>query len=240
MKRATPEVLAAIEDLYRVFAKYPLPAWTDPCTHCHSEDEEKQLHAAPLRELGTSELRPYAVDALLVWGDEAIFKHFLPRIFELYMIVEQPALQLDDPEMLFKKFRYGKWHLWPAEEQAAVRKFLHAVWHAFLSDPPDQRDAPYDMDCWICAIAQAEDDLGPYLREWIVDQSPAACLALSALLTQGLENPFWEDRDAPREQLNEWLRSNEVRDKLSRARATATSPELEAEFDAALETFEPR
>jgi hypothetical protein len=182
MKLATPEVLAAVEDLYRVFAEYPLLAWTDPCMHCHTEQQEKQLHVAPLRELGTSELQRYAGDALSVWGNEATFKHFLPRIFELYVTVEQPALELDDPEILFHKLGYGKWHLWPDEEQAAVRRFLHAVWHAFLSDPPGGWDAPYNGDGWICTIAQAEDDLAPYLREWLANENPATCLVLSELV----------------------------------------------------------
>jgi hypothetical protein len=237
MKLATPEVLAAVEDLYRVFAIYPLPGWTDPCLHCHSENEERQLRAFPLRELGSEQLRYYAGDALLVWGDEATFKHFLPRLFELYVTVSQPSLELTDPEILFSKFRHGKWHLWPEEEINAVRRLTHAIWHAVLENQPDPDDAPYDIDCYLCSIAQAEDDLEPYLQEWLMGDDLERCFALSSFLLASSGNAFWEGRDVPYQQLKNWLRSEQVRQKLSWAIRRVYAPELKEEFKAALATL---
>ena len=49
-----PSLDAAIEELYRVFADYGLPNFTDPCRCCHTEEDERLIHSRPLRELGHS------------------------------------------------------------------------------------------------------------------------------------------------------------------------------------------
>jgi hypothetical protein len=80
---AKTEILSeAIRELYRVFERYPLPQYTDPCLHCHSREEDAALRSKPLLEAGISDLQDYAVDAIYDWGDVDCFKHFLPRIFE--------------------------------------------------------------------------------------------------------------------------------------------------------------
>jgi hypothetical protein len=99
----------AIEGLYAASSDYPLPKFTDPCLHCHSLEDEAKLRSAPLREIDSDHLRDYAVDALLVWGDVPVFKHFLPRIFELSVSTPHPAIVFADPEVMFSKFRHAAW-----------------------------------------------------------------------------------------------------------------------------------
>lgn len=231
----------AIEGLYRAFSIYPLPSYTDPCLHCHSTDDEAKLHSLPLRELGTAELRDYAADALLVWGGVSDFKHFLPRIFELFVGADDPGLVLIDPEILFSKFRHGQWLTWPEGEQAAVRTFLMALWARVLCNPPEEGDF-MDVESWLCTIAQAEDDLGPYLNLWIEVPSLSASFALSALLLSGgvtdsgksNRNAFWGDREVQYEQVRTWAGSAHVVQRLQKARAEASNPKAADEFDAAL------
>lgn len=55
------ELADSVEGLYKAFAEYPLPAYTDPCLHCHTMDDEAKLRSKPLRELGLDELRDYAI-----------------------------------------------------------------------------------------------------------------------------------------------------------------------------------
>lgn len=231
----------AVGELYKVFAVYPIPAYTDPCLHCHSMDDEAKLRSKPLRELGLDELKDYASDALLVWGDERVFKHFLPRIYELYVTTTDPYLDLCDPEIMFSKFRHGQWRTWPKNEQAAVESFLHALWADVLANPPEQGSF-VDVESWLCSLAQSEDDLSSYLSQWIDDERQPACLALSALLissavalpsTRG-RNAFWEERDAQSEQLQVWAKSPAVRAKLERARTKWEDAELQEEIDAVL------
>jgi hypothetical protein len=241
MNLATPEVLSAVEGLYSAFRAHPLPKWTDPCLHCHSEDEERELHAAPLRELGAEQLRPYAVDALWVWGGEAEFKHFLPRILEIFVTSPRPTLDLQDPEMIFGKFRYGHWLRWPEAEQAAVRAFFLALWSAVLADPPPGGDY-LDMESWLCSIAQAEDDVNPYLQVWHADEEVAANVALGQFICDsGVahrretgRNAYWEGRESQYKQIRAWVHSEAMRKKLLRAGARTSDADGKGQIQAAL------
>jgi hypothetical protein len=237
-----PELIASIELLYQTFAAYPLPKYTDPCLHCHAIEDEAKLHSMPLRDLGVNELRDYIADALLVWGSVAEFKHFLPRIFELYVTVPDPASELIDPEMILSKFRYGQWRTWPVHEQVAVETLLHALWAEILNDP-DQADCFTDLESWLCAIAQAEDDLTPYLNQWVSDERPSASFALSSMLLASAvvrsgstgRNAFWKDRDEQYAQVQRWVKTPAVLQKLQRARISSEGSPSENELEAAVQ-----
>lgn len=228
----------AIEGLYTAFEGYPLPRFTNPCPCCHSAEVELKLHARPLRDLDADHLRDYAVDAILTWGGEAVFKHFLPRIFELLVTLPDPCRQLIDREIVFSKFRYGNWQAWPEAEQAAVEGFLHSVWYEVLGDPPGE-ESYSDLESWICSIGQCEDDLSSYLHEWIEDERQSASLALSRLLLTSAvartkkhgRNEFW--RGDQYAQLQKWVKSPAVIEKLEKAEASCAGSELANEFAAA-------
>lgn len=237
----TPELRASVEGLYETFSMYSLPKYTDPCLHCHTVEDEAKLHSLPLRQLGVAELRDYAADALSVWGGVNDFKHFLPRIFELLVTLTDPALDLTDPEILFSKFKSGDWQSWPASEQVAVRTFLHALWAEVLNHPPEA-DSFTDVESWLCSIAQAEDDLSPYLTQWIEDPRSSASFALSSLLlgsgvarsNSAGRNAFWENREDQYVQVQTWTKTSEVFHKLRNARIKSDSSISASEFEAAL------
>ena len=230
----------AIEGLYTAFEGYRLPKHTNPCPCCHSAEDELILQAQPLRELDPDHLWKYSMDALLVWGDEAVFKHFLPRIFELLATLPDPSLQLIDQEIMFRKFRHGNWRAWPDEEQAAVEGYLHSVWHEVLGDPPAE-ERYSDLESWICSIGQCEDYLSSYLHEWIEDERQSASLALSCLLltsavartSRNGRNAFWSGRDDQYAQLQKWVKSPAVIEKLRNAAVRCTDSTLAEEFAAA-------
>jgi len=238
--RLSGELAEAIEGLYETFSAYPLPAFTDTCLHCHTLDDEAKLHSLPLRELDLDELRHYAADALLVWGDENVFKHFLPRIFELYFTTQEPSLNFICPEMLLSRLRYGHWRTWPPEEQRAVDRFLHAVWVNVLQDRLEIDDST-DIEGWLCSIGQAEDDLKPYLEQWIADDSQDASLALSSLLLSSAvalngkrgRNAFWNERDEQYEQLQRWAKGPAVKEKLANACTESVDADVYLELAAA-------
>lgn len=246
----TAAVRDAIDGLYTTFSDYELREFTEPCMHCHTLEDEAKVHARPLRELTKDDLRLYSEYALLVWGDERDFKHFLPRICELFCSCELYAEKISDrwflydPHVLFTKFRHGNWRTWPAGEQEAVQRFLSAIWKGFLSDPPDedQYSEPFqNAEDVVCSIAQCEDDLSPYLKEWVEDTRLSASIALlrfidvSEMCTHGVPvtQGFWGDRGAQYAQIQQWLRSAEVREKLLSAEEQAAGSELEADFKAA-------
>jgi hypothetical protein len=211
----------AVEGLYAAFSNYPLPTFTDPCLHCHSLEDEARLRTAPLREIDSDHLRDYAVDALLVWGDVPAFKHFLPRIFELFVSTPDPVIVFADPEIMFSKFRHGAWRTWLPGEQSAVEAFLQQVWEEVLGQPPEDGSFT-DVESWLCSIAQCEEDLDPYLHRWIEDERLSACLALSSfLLTSAVartgttgRNAFWQGRDTQYAQLQQWAKTTAVTEKM--------------------------
>ena len=243
MNLATPEVLATVEDLYRTFAAYPLPKSTGPCPCCHSDYDDRQLYEAPLRKLSSARLRNYIDDALLTWGDVPTFKHFLPRIAELFVTSPDPDRELPDPEIIFSKLRYADWLSWPDPEQAAARHFLRAFWDAVLKDPPDG-DELTNIESCLCSIAQAESDLQHYLDAWLSGHSLKKCVALSDfILNSGVmvrkkagRNAFWADGQY--EQVRAWIRSSAVKTKLKWAETQSSDSDLEEEFRAALSMLE--
>jgi hypothetical protein len=168
-----PKVLEdAIERLYMAFSGYPLPEDTMPCGCCHPPGANELLHAEPLRKLEWKHLSGYADAALLVWGDLDCFKHFLPRIFDLLLNAgEWP--NSPTPERVFKGFHYGEWRTWPQEEKAAVESMLRAIWETVRSNPPIE-GGYIDVDQWLCSISQCENDLGPYLVQWMEDERLSA------------------------------------------------------------------
>ena len=83
MKSCPRALAEAIDNLYAIFSQYPLPSNTKPCPCCHSAEDAELLVGAPLKELQWEHLGKYSKEALMVWGDLECYKHFLPRIFEL-------------------------------------------------------------------------------------------------------------------------------------------------------------
>ncbi len=246
----TPAVRDAIRGLYAAFGDNELREFTDPCLHCHTLEDEAKVHARPLRALTADDLRLYAEDALLVWGDESDFKHFLPRICELFCRCDLyredigGGVFLYAPHVLFTKFRYADWHKWPECEQEAVQRFLNAVWTGFLGDPPDEErySEPFqNAEDVVCSIAQCEDDLSGYLKEWIEDSRLSASVALarfievSEMCTHGVPvtEAFWGQRGKQYEQIQRWLGSAEVEQKLLRAEEDAAGTDLAGLFESA-------
>jgi len=209
----------AIKGLYAAFSKYPLPDETCPCQCCHSADDNALLHAAPLRQLGWHHLAGYSTEALMVWGDSDCYKHFLPRIFEL-VVTDGEHRKSPDRELVFKILRYGEWRTWPTPEQHAIELFLRAVWEAVLKNP-QREERCRDIESWICAISQPEDDLAPYLEQWEDDESHPTCSALAGFLLNSAitrskrqgRNEFWAERDTQYAQLQDWVKSPAVREK---------------------------
>lgn len=241
----TSELHEAIEGLYRVFESYRLDADTEACPCCHSPKDNQRLRSKLLRELGPKDLFSYTMDALYTWGSESDFKHFLPRIFELLTLVGASQSSFVDPESVFGKLTYEScgstsWRTWPTAEQEAISNYSIAVWNAVLdSDPNGLTDRPYD---WLCAFAQAEGDLSPYLDQWLAASSVNAHRNLARMIVwDGVPNAtrpnggYCAGRREQWQQLVDWLRRPEVRQKLeSSLEQWSDSPFGNELFDAAV------
>ncbi len=205
----------AIERLYTSFAGYPLPGNTGMCYHCYDPEEELKLHSKPLRDLSGDDLDLYSWKALSTWGDDYIFRHFLPRLFELAFQIPASVL---DPEDIAGKLNLAEWRTWPVDEIEAVQSFLMAAWEYALAS-----DDYSEIDDLLSAIGQAEDDMSPYLEAW--EKSGIVGLAyLSGFITEeyayiaqshkltnvhwqaiGSKSSYRDDRTAQMNQVIEWL-----------------------------------
>jgi len=124
------ELHRSIAKLYEAFREYPLKSKIDACPHCELESVEASLHTRPLRELGWAELGLYTFKAMTTFGDAIDFKHFLPRILELYVLDHDGAPY--DVFVVFEKLNYTAWQSWPDSEVVAVRQFV-AAWRRALA-----------------------------------------------------------------------------------------------------------
>lgn len=222
----TTEIRIALESLYEAFASYPLRDDTNPCLCCHSSEDEKRVRSRPLRQLKPDDLKQYANDALSVWGTEMDFKHFLPRIFELEVTHGEEFL---DPEVVFKKLHYSEWRYWPVAEQKSVEHFFHAVWKWILSAQPHEYYG-WQIEGWLCGIAQAAADLSPYLNTWasMDTENPRLNLALFIAETDFADpncrpSAYWMERPELFTEVGTWVRGGVVKEKMKAI--TAEYPE---------------
>jgi hypothetical protein len=199
----------AVERLYTVFAPYKLKSPTEVCWHCHSPEEERVVHQAPLRLLTPDALSGFAADSLMTWGDLDDLKHFLPRLFEI-LAFDRFSQEFPDMETVVGALARGEWEDWPAPEREAVRSFLRAFWEDQLNTWPSH----YDIDTVLAAIAQAEADLAPYLDRWETATDRAPVLHFVEFLMENigqaavgkrLANPWLSRRHDQEGHIRAWL-----------------------------------
>jgi hypothetical protein len=111
----------AIETIYEVFSKYKLKVKIVGCQHCELENLEINLHQKNLKYLNWKDLGIYLFKAMTTFGDVNDFKHFLPRIFELF--VEDFYTSPIDFEVLLSKLEYAHWYDWDNREKSSIKLF---------------------------------------------------------------------------------------------------------------------
>lgn len=120
---------ALIEQLYRVFSRYPFPADMAGCPCCVSSEHLQLLRSKPLRKLGDQELSRYAFKAMTTWGTTSDFKYYLPRIMELYVSGRDSF----DARLFMDKLSYGGWRTWPADEREIIVAYMLNWWKGFAN-----------------------------------------------------------------------------------------------------------
>jgi len=121
-----------IENLYKVFSRYPLREKIVGCPHCELKEAESRLHTTSLREITWEDFGVYPFKAMTTFGDVEDFKHFLPRLLELYKKDYDGSRY--SIGILLTKLNYGEWHNWQADEKNAISGFLES-WINSLNIP---------------------------------------------------------------------------------------------------------
>lgn len=142
----------ATERLYQSFRGYPLRPRIEGCPHCELDAVESSLHSRPLRELTWSDFGVYPFKSMTTFGDEDDFRHFLPRMFELFAL--DHAGSAYDVKVLFEKLRYADWDTWPRSECAAVREFVRS----WLRDLEAKKTGDAEQDFALAELTAALSD----------------------------------------------------------------------------------
>jgi hypothetical protein len=117
----------AIAELYRAFARYRRPPLA-LCTHCYSDDEIAHYQEVPLRELADRAARRLLWETGDHWPSTDVYRHFLPRLVELFDAGMADLYDGHFDEVL----AYHRVATWPAEERRALQRVRsargHGVW----------------------------------------------------------------------------------------------------------------
>lgn len=200
------ELQAHIEELYAVFARYPLHHPVAGCPCCVSRADQERIAAKPLRQLNSFDLERYIWKAMSTWGDVDDFRHFLPRIMEL----------LGDPQersnlflfVIFGKLPYGHWETWQEQEQQAVNAYLLALWRWILMHEPG--DGDYVIHEYLEALIDAKINCTPYLNVWCKWHTPLLLCQLSRFIRY---YP-WNDGLPKHSPIKAWLRESATKEAL--------------------------
>ncbi|RVX46784.1 hypothetical protein EDD27_9687 [Nonomuraea polychroma] len=218
---------SALDNLYAVFSRYPLPAETAVCDHCVSPESVQAARAAPLRLLTASALQPYASHAISTWGDLEEFKHYLPRLLELLILEELDGLYADS---VMRWVTFG-WRSLRQAEQEAIMTVVNAWWRQTLLHYP--RDV--DVMSMIEIIADTLGlELAPYLAEWEA-LDPEAAARHMAWLVEDFTVHSGHDADWYAN-LEAWIAGPAPARMLTAGLVRAKSAEAAEQFSHALET----
>jgi hypothetical protein len=230
----TPELAAAVENAYRVFARYDLRGGVAVCrcNVCVSPQMERRLNTIPLRELPASVLAEYTHSAHGFDGKvESDLRHYLPRYFEL-IAADDPPTTIDEQICLQRLQETGYSRNWGPQEAGAVDSFFLALLRArlgaelavdamgFTGFRADKAEAA------LCMAAYAGADLSPLLAAWREDKRRTATLHLANVVATAnwrlrqLWDSWWIHRDYTEpamDQVIRWLLQPAVRERLEAA-----------------------
>ena len=146
---------------------------------------------------------------MTTWGNVDDFRHFLPRILELF--ASDSEIAWFAPEVILAKLRYGNWSEWPQSERESVQHYLNALWEDAIVRHPYH----FEISEIVCSFAQVIDDLTPFLKRWPVAENLSSAVHFAEFVdvtsihrrpvAAGLLNAFWEDRAGQRLQVEQWM-----------------------------------
>jgi len=121
-----------IENLYLTFSKYTTSNMHYCDCGCIDPEDVKKLASKKLRDLEEDDFSSYHGSAMYTWGDLEHYKHFLPRVLEVYHQKGDSALiGLFD---IISKLKYAEWETWDPAEVNAIKDFIYANWIVFINE----------------------------------------------------------------------------------------------------------
>jgi hypothetical protein len=94
--------------------------------------------------LAWTDLGIFSFRSLTSFGDDDDFRYFLPRLLELHVLDHAGAPYT--PFMLFHKLSSARWTRWPADEVAAIRRFIDAWKRALTAEARESEQGAWGLD----------------------------------------------------------------------------------------------
>jgi hypothetical protein len=149
---------SSVENLYQAFSKYRFRPNVSACPHCVTKSDNENLQKKNLKELTAKDLEKYVFKAVTTWGDEYDFKHFLPRLLELWD--ELPM------GMVFIKLQSNHWETWPKHEKDAIVAYLESCLESLRRKHSQQPDSTleYGMSLETIDLEIKIEEISDFLR----------------------------------------------------------------------------
>jgi hypothetical protein len=208
-----PPLQQSVRDLYRVFGHYRLNRNMPSDGLFPTTAEDYALINKFLNELTGDDFGRYIWKAMTTLGTVEDFKHFLPRLCELAVAAADSPV---DVWCLSTKLRYGNWQMWRERERSAIAAFMLALFRASLYEYL----SPKRPDEVLHDLAEATDDLAPFLAAWEEDRSLSEVLHLADFITSQATALHWhgevrlfdsKQQSAPDPQVTAWLQQESHR-----------------------------
>ena len=229
----SPELTAAVENAYRVFARYPLKGTVSVCPCCVSEEKARELSTEQLDCISQALLAEYTHSAHSWNGKvEDDLRYLLPRYFELIAGDIHPT-QFADEICLQRLADADYRNIWRQKDSDAIDAFFLALMRDRLAMPvePDWSGLTAGGDpveSALCLIAHASGELTPLLAMWDADDSRAATLHIANIVSHAnwhakqLQNTWWRAEHRPNgqvamQQIIAWLLRPQTRERLETA-----------------------
>ena len=228
----TSRLQASVNELYRVFANYSAPATPfHVCTYCCMDANlEKEMRQLPLRQLSRLHLSEYNQAAESNAKPDAEIKYLLPRMLEL---MAQGAELHHSQEVVLRRLGDCSPDEFSSEETKAVLEYALAHFEQGLQQMPWTQGSLFGDEnafTYLLMWALAGVEIRPLMDLWIKQASVSSTLHFAFAYAEDYlpnwewGNAFAEDHPAIRQELKEWLDSDECFRKFV--------PELERVLDA--------
>jgi hypothetical protein len=187
------QLTTIIETLYAIFAPYPLTDAFGDCSWLKAETVQA-IRSKPLRSLDASDLEVY-VDHVWYCGGEPNYRHFLPRILDLFA---SGHLILFSVEMLLYDLASDKWS---DAEHDAIHAYLLALWDAMLASI----DFITGADELLCGLSCHFPDLSIFLDDWDTNHAVDSLRQLAAFAADAGYCFAWNRHPTQLHQVTAWL-----------------------------------
>lgn len=158
-------MIAAVENLYVCFARYPTPRNLTVCEQCGPEWSAADITSTPLRSLSLAQLE--ALHVMSLSDDD--FRYYFPRLIEALLAEKAPVFAFDLGKLRSRTLS------WPAPERAAVTSLVDGLWRNLLAEYPADLGYFSDSPTLIDFTYWCDQPLQVHLNRWqMIDTVSAA------------------------------------------------------------------